>query len=698
VEGAYTALAGGQAITGFTAGDSITLDGFSATSETYVAGTGVELGNGSTTVTLALTGNYTGDTFQISTYGADTTIDLPPFGQVSTITNAVTTSVTLASNAYAGRLTVNGAGSVAPSAYCAAGVTGNTAGVSLLNLGQITGGAGSFALNYGPGGGDGVVLHQPGAVTNYGSISGGAGAFAGAQGYGGSGGEGVVLAAGGTLTNGGSITGGAAGYGYYDGVGGAGVVVAGGVLTNGGTIAGGSAYGNGSGIGGDGLDGGGSIFNTGVIDGGSGGQGGTGVRMHYGELTNTGNIAGGNGGAGGSGVQLSSGTLINEGVISGGAGSGNGGGAGVFITGGTLVNAGTISGGTRLDGAAVSAVAIQGNQGAVLVIDPGARFNGSVAVYSGTAALELGGTAAGTLSGLGTQFTGFDPVTVDAGSNWTLAGKDTLGGGTILTVDGHLNINGKLEETGTTTVTQNGELRAGGNGVVLLGTLTLAGGTLAEGADAQIVVGSRVSGTSAGALTVTKGYSLSGYGVIGGGGSNMIADNGTVTAGGGTLTLVTRIAGSGTLTIGSGAALVADRAVTVADVSFAGAGSLTLADPTATTSTIGGFSTGDTIDLEHLKVKSVSFSNDTLTLLGKAHAVLGTLLFTGDYTAANFGLSSVAGGTDLTFTTPSAADFAPSLGAEAGMPSSPMLLETGWHAQNPLGAMPDLLMLHHFGV
>ena len=30
-------------------------------------------------------------------------------------------------------------------------------------------------------------------------------------------------------------------------------------------------------------------------------------------------------------------------------------------------------------------------------------------------------------------------------------------------------------------------------------------------------------------------------------------------------------------------------------------------------------------------------------------------------------------------------------------PAAALPLETGWHAHNPLGAMPELLTLHHFG-
>jgi hypothetical protein len=392
-------------------------------------------------------------------------------------------------------------------------------------------------------------------------------------------------------------------------------------------------------------------------------------------------------------------TNTNTGLIQGGNGNTNSpGGTGVVLSGSTLSNAGTISAGVGGNGTA-DAVILYGFSN-TLIVDPGAVFNGQVAVVNnyGTQTLDLGGTTPGTLTGLGTQFTGFTNVATETGSNWALTGANTLAVGTSLAVDGKLSVNGTLDSLGATSVAASGELRAGGNGVVLVSELALAGGTLAVGATAEIVVGAGTADTTRGAVTVASGYGLYGYGAIGGVvAATQVIDNGTITAAGGTLTVSRAISGTGTLAIDSGAAVVANGAVTVADATFDGAGSLKLADPTAFTSTIAGFSTGDTIDLEHLKVKSVSFSNDTLTLLGKAHAVLGTLLFTGDYTAANFGLSAVVGGTELSFIPPSAADFAPSLGAEASTPASPMLLESGWHAQDPLGHMPDLLTLHHFG-
>jgi hypothetical protein len=65
-------------IVGFAVGDSITLDGFTATPAmvTYVAGTGLEVGNGTTVLTFAIEGNYTTGDFAVSDLFGATEITL----------------------------------------------------------------------------------------------------------------------------------------------------------------------------------------------------------------------------------------------------------------------------------------------------------------------------------------------------------------------------------------------------------------------------------------------------------------------------------------------------------------------------------------------------------------------------------------------------------------------------------------------
>jgi hypothetical protein len=89
----------------------------------------------------------------------------------------------------------------------------------------------------------------------------------------------------------------------------------------------------------------------------------------------------------------------------------------------TLTNAGTII------GTAGTAVTFTGGTDLVRVV-PGAVFVGTVA--AGTAAgttsqLELTSAhSRGTIGGLGTSFTNFGTVTVDAGARWTLAANNTI--------------------------------------------------------------------------------------------------------------------------------------------------------------------------------------------------------------------------------------------------------------------------------
>jgi hypothetical protein len=70
LEGSTLALANPtnkETITGFAAGDQIALDGFSVTSETYVSGRGLELGNGTVEETIDLVGSFTTGSFEFNT-------------------------------------------------------------------------------------------------------------------------------------------------------------------------------------------------------------------------------------------------------------------------------------------------------------------------------------------------------------------------------------------------------------------------------------------------------------------------------------------------------------------------------------------------------------------------------------------------------------------------------------------------------
>jgi collagen type I/II/III/V/XI/XXIV/XXVII alpha len=97
--------------------------------------------------------------------------------------------------------------------------------------------------------------------------------------------------------------------------------------------------------------------------------------------------------------------------------------------GGTLTNAGTIN------GTGGTAVYLGGTGSNLLVLESGFGFSGAVAGgASASNTLELASAAsAGTLAGLGTQFTNFGAITFDAGARWSIAGGTaSLAGGEVI--------------------------------------------------------------------------------------------------------------------------------------------------------------------------------------------------------------------------------------------------------------------------
>ena len=322
-------------------------------------------------------------------------------------------------------------------------------GGRLVNHGTIVGGNAGYRQLYGNSAGIGVEAAA--SFTNLGLIAGGTGGGY----YGGDGGTGVSVDLG--MRNDGTIAGGKGGKASASngaGYGGAGLEGGNGTFVNHGIIRGGSGGGGGD-YGGRG--GGGAyltsalLINTGRISGGkgnaselrdylrpNGGTGGLGVSMRTGTIDNTGKIIGGNGSDGGkyagaigaAGVVASNSTIINQGAITGGNGGGGStgakGGDGVDLLGGTLLNGGTITGGaggigTGSTGAAGDAVSLSSHS--TLIIEPSAVFNGLVVATSGGAdTLEVAGTSATALAGIGQEFTNFATFAFAADAAWTLSG------------------------------------------------------------------------------------------------------------------------------------------------------------------------------------------------------------------------------------------------------------------------------------
>jgi hypothetical protein len=549
--------------------------------------------------------------------------------QRSTIAGTITHTVFVSqTGTYQSPLTVAATGDIAPRQYGADGlvVLSSVPNASIANQGLISGGP----ANTGTTGGIGVDFRAAGLLSNTGTIDGGSTGPT----YAGNGGAGIQLD-GATLQNAGFIAGGNGGYGYnatgFDG--GIGVIISGGnsLSVNSGVITGG---------------------NGGYGDHG-GGAGGAGLMLAAASLSNTGTITAGTSGgapagpaAGTAGVIMQdNAVLLNAGTITGGKPATKGGqaGVGVMLDGGTLTNAGTITAGASPG----STDAVQcGAQAATLVIDPGAVFTGLVAADTQASdQLQLAGTTAGTLSGLGTAFTGFADLTVDTSASWTLDNGNQLAGGGLTVSAGSLVVADSLTGIAHANVAAGGTLTAAGAGALSLGKLLLTGGTLDGSATGTILIGSQ-SAPKPGAITIADGAGIHGFGTIAG--APVIA-NGALVIGNGTLTVADALQGTGVAII-QDAVLDAQGAITVANLNFQGAATLIAGVPTAITSTINDFGIGDVIDLQHLLATTLSFLNGTLTLDDGSKPV-ATLVFNGDYTGSSFALQSDGhGGQDLLYT------------------------------------------------
>ena len=156
-----------------------------------------------------------------------------------------------------------------------------------------------------------------------------------------------------------------------------------------------------------------TISNSYIIDAGTADAGA--IRLNAGGVVdNAGAVARITGGAEGVAIYGASGTVQNSGTISGTV-------TGVVLgDGGTLTNAGSIAAGTY--------AAVVFNGGAAtdrLIVDPGARFGGRVIAHGTVASTLEFAAGSGTLSGIGSSFTGFSALQFDSGAAWTVAGTYT---------------------------------------------------------------------------------------------------------------------------------------------------------------------------------------------------------------------------------------------------------------------------------
>jgi hypothetical protein len=176
----------------------------------------------------------------------------------------------------------------------------------------------------------------------------------------------------------------------------------------------------------------------------------SGTVVNAGTIT-TGHLNGPDGLTSGDGVRM----MFGTGIVTNLAGASITGDVdGVYANGleETVSNAGTITGGAQ-------AVVLDGANSNRLIVSAGAVFEGNVvADASGTAAnvIELtSGASAGAISGLGTQYAGFQTVAIDNGAIWDIAGSVAgFGGVTIEGFNSHdrLDLTGLVFEDGDTAM------------------------------------------------------------------------------------------------------------------------------------------------------------------------------------------------------------------------------------------------------
>jgi T5SS/PEP-CTERM-associated repeat protein len=214
--------------------------------------------------------------------------------------------------------------------------------------------------------------------------------------------------------------------------------------------------------------------------------------------------------------------------------------------------------------------------------------------------------------------------TVSAGSllmGITGAGYlEVSGTGAKIAVSG----NAQFGNSGSASVIINsgGEVSAGGTAALVNGYVSMIGGTLF------------VSKT----LTLDAGQALGGHGTVQ---ASSTINSTTVQAGGGTLSFIGGVTGTGKLEIDVGATLSLGSSVgSGQETIFESATSkLVLGAPASFAGTIYDFIKGDTIDLSKIIASSLTYSGQTLTVHESSGASLA-LKFFGTYTQSSFGMTS----------------------------------------------------------
>ena len=629
---------------------------------------------------------------------------------MSTITGTVTQSVTIGSGGYASPLTIAAGATVAISGYYAAIYSANAA--SITNLGSVTSTYGSGVQLAAGGSLDntgridgylaGVLISgAAGTVTNSGRIQ--AGSYYGTAG--------VSLGAGGTVDNSGTaaliegyaygveISGGAGTVTNAGSIkGGSGIVInhAGAEATNTGTVTATGVGGGGIGIA---LYRGGSISNDGtaaLVD-----ASGDAILIEgsAGTVTNSGTLqsqygfaaalkAGGafdNAGYASGGVYVGAGgTVVNSGTIAAGST------AVVLAYGGLVNNTGSIAGSIGIDALSYATVvnsdliSAKGRGGVGVYLYAG----GSVTNSGSIGARGFGSAAIALLYDGGITNTGTVKATGVAGSGIVIYGYGNVdNSGTAALIRGFIGV---YDVGAVGTVTNSGVIKGGGaagTGIDLAGGGTVVDSGIVSGAVAiyfggygdsllQLAPGASISGkvvasgtanlielTSAAASGTLSGLGdFSGFYQItldagaawrmsGDASFATITSDGTILAeGGDDLVLGAFGGGTGTVEVASSgtaefkAAVGAGQSFLFTDKT----GTLRLDHASAFAAAIGGFHSGDVIDLFGQAATKLAFANGQLKVF-HGRTLLETLKVAGKFVTADFVHKSDGhGGTDIT--------------------------------------------------
>jgi len=184
----------------------------------------------------------------------------------------------------------------------------------------------------------------------------------------------------------------------------------------------------------------------------------------------------------------------------------------------TVENAGSISS----DG---KAVYLGGSIANRLILDAGASFNGSVAALATAAnTIELtSGAATGTLAGVGTEYIGFQTITIDHGASWNIGAisvaETVINAGTVGGIE--------LDAGGAVTNQAGATISSAGTGIIAQSPSTVDNLGLIQGgsAGAGVYLYGTLTNASTGTITgekygVTGTASLVNAGTIQGTGTN----------------------------------------------------------------------------------------------------------------------------------------------------------------------------------